>query len=73
MWYYNSPIGTIKIIAKDGRFSLVIKDRTYGSYHSAVAAADDVYHHATGCFEWDSIDGKCIDVPNSLTEWTKSQ
>lgn len=51
-------------------YKLIINDTWYGSYHSAVAAAGDVYSHATGCYEWDILDGD-VDSPSNLYEWTE--
>ena len=73
MWIYNSSIGTMKIYQnpRTGRFIIQIKDEQYGGYHSAVAAADDVYCHATGCYEWDCLDGSLLDVPTDIYEWER--
>ncbi|KAF5044731.1 hypothetical protein DSECCO2_488700 [anaerobic digester metagenome] len=75
MWIYQSPIGTISIaLNKNGRFSIIINETTYGSYLSAVAAADDVYTFSTDCFEWDK---HCADieyqlhVPTDIHEWER--
>ncbi|MCM1219399.1 MAG: hypothetical protein NC548_33385 [Lachnospiraceae bacterium] len=69
MWYYKSPIGLMKIYKNSsGRYSLQIKDNVYGSYNSAVAAADDVYMFATGCHQWDSLEGK-LNPPSDIHEW----
>ncbi len=65
---YRSPIGRflIKPQAK-GRWGLWSKDDLLGSYHSALAAADDVYMQATGNYDWDSLDG--VDIPTNITVW----
>lgn len=69
MWYYNSPIGRMKIFKNSsGRYLLQIKDTIYGSYNSAVAAADDVYTFATGCEQWDSLVSQ-EDPPDNIQEW----
>lgn len=70
MWYYNSPIGIMKIqFCENQRYTLEINEEIYGSYHSSQAAADDVYNHVTGCYEWDSLDGTISDVPSGINEW----
>ncbi len=72
MWYYQSPIGLMKIYKNSsGRYSLQIKDNVYGFYHSAAAAADDVYVFATGCHQWDSLNGT-LNPPSSIHEWETS-
>lgn len=69
MWIYESPIGMMMIYRNtQGRFSLRIADDIYGHYHSAVAAADDVYTFSTGCNEWDFLCGS-INPPIDLSEW----
>lgn len=70
MWYYESPIGLMKIYQnRDGRYSLQILETVYGSYDSPAAAADDVYCFATGCDEWDFLCGT-IDPPTDIYEWS---
>ena len=69
MWVYNSPIGLMRISQnKTGRCDLRIEDTVYGSYLSAVAAADDVQSFVTGCYEWDMLDGTLY-PPSDLSEW----
>ena len=69
MWYYESPIGLMKIYQnRDGRYSLQIQETVYGFYESPTAAADDVYCFATGCDEWDLLCGT-IDPPTDIYEW----
>ena len=69
MWVYHSPIGAMVISQQEnGRYYLLLNDERYGSWHSPDAAADDVYHHVTGCFDWDSMDGQ-VDAPADLSGW----
>ena len=69
MWVYHSPIGDMVIQQQEnGRFCLWLNDERYGSWHSPGFAADDVYHHVTGCYEWDSLDGQ-VDAPVDLSGW----
>ncbi len=69
MWYYHSPIGVMKIFqSNSGRFILEILGERF-FYHSPQAAADDVYCHTTGCYEWDSLDGSVLDVPSGIRDW----
>lgn len=71
MYIYKSPIGLMRIFYNENvaRYSLVINDTCYGNYHSAVAAADDVYVHETGCNDWDLLDGEVSDVPTDIYQW----
>lgn len=34
----------------------------------AVAAADDVYCHATGCYDWDHLSSELDQVPTDIHE-----
>lgn len=67
MWYYNSPIGTMRIYSKSSRYALEINGIVYGSYHTLSVAADDVYAHATGCDDWDMSNYEY--VPSDLNQW----
>ena len=64
-----SQVGIFRIYPSRGRFQLEMAGNIYGSYHSAVAAADDVFRHVTGFDAWDRLDGK-IEGPRDLSEWT---
>lgn len=70
VYIYRSPIGPIAIRYDQGlkKFALMINDVCCGHYESAIAAADDVYMHVTGCYDWDKLDGK-VDAPTDLSEW----
>lgn len=69
MWTYHSPIGKMLIQRqKNGRYCLVLNNERYGSWHSPDAAADDVCHHATGCSDWDLLDGQ-VNPPADLSGW----
>lgn len=74
-WSYKSPIGMLYIVLNaNNRYYIVINEQYYGSYHSAVAAADDVFTFSTGCDEWDehAFDSLYQDhVPSDITEWTR--
>lgn len=69
MWVYESPIGNIVIQQIGDRFALVIHEQVYGSYHSAVAAANDVYTFTTGCDEWDLASIDPSKVPSDISGW----
>ncbi len=73
MWKYNSPIGPLYI-------KYIPSDRTYGFFYNNVcweastspeAEADNIYMHCTGCYDWDSLDGKVPDCPTDLSEWER--
>lgn len=71
MWYYESPIGLMKICKNQaGRYSLQISETVYGFYESPFAAADDVYVFVTGCYEWDSLEGT-VEPPTGIYEWNR--
>ena len=68
IYQYRSPIGRFLIKPQpNGRWGLWFKDDLLGSYHSAMAAADDVCMQATGDYDWDSLDG--VDIPTDISEW----
>ena len=70
MWKYDSPIGPIYIaMLNTGGYGIIFNDNVFGSWNSPQSAADDVYCHVTGCYEWDSLDGTLDDVPNDINEW----
>lgn len=76
MWIYDSPIGRITIVydSRTNRFLLVFGNTVYGSYYSAMAAADDVYTFSTGNFDWDQhmIDLEYqLSTPSDISEWTR--
>ena len=67
-WTYRSNVGTFWIKPDGrGRFTLGLNSDALGSYHSAYAAADDVYMCATGYFEWDRK--LSVMEPTDLGEW----
>ncbi|MDR3587518.1 MAG: hypothetical protein P4L59_19730 [Desulfosporosinus sp.] len=72
MWVYDSPVGKmiIKYDSKENRYALIINGESLGNYNSAIAAANNVYMHVTGYYEWDILDGQ-VDVPHDIYEWEK--
>ncbi len=70
MWVYHSPVGDMVIKpADDGRYVLLCNGEIYGSWISPTAAADDVYCHATGFFDWDVLAGQLDCEPSGISEW----
>ena len=68
IYRYRSPIGHFRVEPQDdGRWALWFKEEILGSYHSPVAAADDVYTQSTGDYDWDSLRG--ADIPTDIYEW----
>ena len=67
-YQYKSPVGRffIKPLRND-RWGLQLKDELLGSYHSPMAAADDVNTQATGDLQWDV--GVWTEVPSSIHGW----
>jgi hypothetical protein len=67
-WAYRTPVGMFWIKPRDdGRYVLGIGDDALGSYHSPMAAADDVASHVTGYYEWDCRGDM---HPVDLSEWS---
>lgn len=71
MYYYKSSIGTLKIVKIQGVYYFMFGDdeTAWTGHTDPNAVADDVYCHATGCFEWDNSN---ILGPVDLSEWNKS-
>jgi len=68
IYRYRSPIGRFLAIPQsNGLWGLWFEDDLLGSYHSAMAAADDVYMRATGDSDWDYLEG--VDIPTDICEW----
>ena len=65
-YVFRSPVGTFRIVPFGDRFQLRIGSEVVGSYHSAVAAADDVYTHVTGYDRWDDSNHE---APTDIYEW----
>ena len=72
-YFYKSKIGLfyIKFNPKTALWELWMNDGMYGDFPSTIGAADNVYVHATGCFEWDDLDGTIDDVPTDIYEWER--
>jgi len=71
MYIYRSPIGIFSIRLFNGRYALCFANVVLGYYHSAVAAADDVYTHTTGHYDWDALDCQIDNVPTDVHEWER--
>lgn len=68
-YYYDSPIGAMYIYPHNGKYNLEIRGDVCGTYDSAVAAADDVFCHATGCYDWDKL--QVNDMSTDIHEWKR--
>ena len=72
MWVYHSPIGPFVIKRlQNGKYGLLYADEIWGQWSPPQAAADDVYTHTTGCYDWDKLDCQIEDVPTDLLEWER--
>lgn len=70
MWVYRSPIGNLYIKRlNNGSYGLEYDGTVWESSPSPQIEADNVYTHVTGCYEWDKLDGRVMDVPSDLSEW----
>lgn len=72
MYTYNSPAGLmiIRYMPHIRKYALIINGIVYEHHPSAQSAADNVYVHVTGCYEWDSLDG-LVDPPTDISEWNR--
>lgn len=59
---------TIKYNVSTNKFLLTINETYTDQYHSAIAAADNVYMHVTGYYDWDKLDGS-VEAPHDIYEW----
>jgi len=65
---YKSPLGVFLIKRQSsGCWGLWFKDNLLGSYHSEMAAGDDVYTQSTGDYDWDSFQN--AEIPTDIYEW----
>lgn len=72
MYKYHSPIGVFTIKrSSPSKFALCFASDVLGHYESAVLAADEVYTHTTGLYEWDKLDGEINNVPTDIYEWDR--
>lgn len=70
IFVYKTPFGPLTIRPQsNGRWALWIRDEVLGSYHSPMAAADDVYCQVTGDYDFDDWDHD--DIPTGLDEWER--
>ena len=70
MWKYSSPIGNMYIIQqRNGKFGLLYEDTIWDEGITPQAIADDVFCYSTSCYEWDSLNGRILDVPPDLSAW----
>lgn len=70
MWKYESPIGALYIkMLPNGRYGLFYANILWDHSNTPENEAGNVYHHATGLYEWDSLDGQVLDCPCDLSGW----
>jgi hypothetical protein len=72
-YIYRSPAGVfyIRFNTSLQKWDLGIGNEIFGNYITTIAAADDVYCQATGCYQWDMLDITEIDVPTDIYEWER--
>ena len=69
-FYHPTKWGRFAIIARDGRWHAMFEDEDLGSYHSAVAAHDDLI--GDHCFSNSAgLDTSRIGLPDELADWHK--
>lgn len=74
IYQYKALVGTFIIKPQSNdRWGLWLNDDLLGSYHSPIAAADDVYTQSTGDFDWDTYNifdtDILVDIPTDIYEW----
>ncbi|QOY36824.1 hypothetical protein AWH56_003995 [Anaerobacillus isosaccharinicus] len=72
MYSFKSAVGQMLIYFDKtfGQYALKIGDTVYEHHHSAESAADNVYMHSTGCYNWDSLEG-VVETPSELSAWER--
>jgi hypothetical protein len=73
-YVYKSPIGKFYIRYNPSleKWDLGMNDEVFGFYITTIAAADDVYCQATGCYQWDILDiSNNPNVPTDIYEWER--
>ena len=71
MYFYESPIGMFTIERHPDGFWLSLDGELLDVCDTAQAAADNVYVHSIGSYQWDRRAGKVPDVPENIREWTR--
>lgn len=70
MYYHHTSVGTFLIVELSGRWHILYKDESLGSYINPGQAADDLargHIFSLGI----GIDTSKLDVPRDLEEWGK--
>lgn len=67
-WMFKTRWESFAIVPRAGRFEVVFDDEGLGSYHSAIAALDDL---VGGHTYWPSngLDPSTAGLPDELSEW----
>lgn len=68
-WQFETRQGTFRIIPLNGRYHPFFEDDDLGSYHSLVAALDDLVGGHT-FFPSSGIDPSECGLPDDISEWT---
>ena len=70
MYYHQTRVGTFSIVERSGRWHVIFKGESLGSYVSPRQAADDLaggHTFSPGI----GIDTSKLDIPGDLEEWEK--
>lgn len=68
-WQYQTEVGTFRIIRRGDRYHPVFEDEDLGSYHSVIAALDDLVGGHTFSPS-NGIDTSECGLPDEISEWT---
>jgi hypothetical protein len=71
-YYYKTRVGTFRIEERQGRWHVVFKDESLGSYAYPSQALDDLVGGHTFSPR-DRIDTRKLDLPPFLNEWMRGK
>ena len=72
MYYYETKVGTFSIVEREGRWLVMFKGESLGSYAQAHQAADDLAGGHTFS-AGPGIDTAKLGIPRYLNEWARSK
>jgi hypothetical protein len=67
-WFFDTKWGRFAIVPTGGRFDMVFRDENLGTYHSAVAAMDDLISGYTYPLSGKLNPAK-MGLPSELSGW----
>lgn len=69
-YFHDTRWGRISIVARGGRWHAMYEDESLGSYHSPIAAHDDLIGNS--CYSNSAnLDTSRIGLPDELAEWQR--